>query len=68
MKIIPVINWVCACFKTSVEDDNFLTEGWECVNLMSLLFFIFLVWEFLRLFWHIEGIIPGNLRFAITKY
>ena len=26
MKIIPVINWVCACIKTSVEDDNFLRE------------------------------------------
>ena len=34
MKIIPVINWVCACVKTSVEDDNFLREGWGCVNLM----------------------------------
>ena len=27
MKIIPVI-------KTWVEDDNFLKEGWGCVNLM----------------------------------
>ena len=29
MKMIPVINWVCACIKMSVEDDNFLTEGWD---------------------------------------
>ena len=34
MKIIPVINRMCACVKTSVEDNNFLTEGWRCVNLM----------------------------------
>ena len=38
MKIIPVINWVCACVKTSVEDDSFLREGWGCVNLMIFLF------------------------------
>ena len=41
MKIIPVINWVCACVKMSVEDDNFLREGWWCVNLMIF------IWEFL---------------------
>ena len=29
MKLIPVINWVCACDRTSVEDDSFLREGWE---------------------------------------
>ena len=34
MKIIPVINLVCACVKTSFEDDNFLREGRGCVNLM----------------------------------
>ena len=34
MKNIPVINRVSACVKTSVEDDNFLTDGWGCVNLM----------------------------------
>ena len=34
MKIIPVINSVCACVKTSVEDDNFLMEGWGRVILM----------------------------------
>ena len=28
MKIILVINWMCACAKTSVEDDNFLRDGW----------------------------------------
>ena len=32
MKIIPVINWVCACIKTSVEDDSFLREGWEFLH------------------------------------
>ena len=42
MEIIPVINWVCACIKTSVEDDNFLREGSGCVNLMIF------IWEFLR--------------------
>ena len=48
MTIIPVINWVCACFKTSVEDDNFLREGWGCVNLMvfiQLESFYVLVWQ-----------------------
>ena len=34
MKIIKVINQVCTCIKTSVEEDNFLREGWGCVNLM----------------------------------
>ena len=34
MKIRPVINWVWACIKISVEDDSFLTEGRWCVNLM----------------------------------
>ena len=53
MKIIPVINWVWACVKTSVEDDNFLTESWGCVNLMIF------IWDF----WHRESIIPGNLGF-----
>ena len=28
------INWVCACVKTSVEDDSLLREGCGCVNLM----------------------------------
>ena len=37
MKIIPVINWMY----TSAEDDNFLREGWGCVNLMIF------IWEFL---------------------
>ena len=40
MKIIQVINWVCACIKTFVEDDNFLTEGWGCVNL------VIFIWDF----------------------
>ena len=43
MKIIPVIKWVCACVKTSVADDNFLTKGWGCMNLMIF----YLIWEFL---------------------
>ena len=34
MKFIPVVNWMCACVKTSVKDDNFLREGWGSVNLM----------------------------------
>ena len=39
MKIIPVINWVSVCVKTSVEDDNFIREGWGCVNLMIFIQF-----------------------------
>ena len=45
MKIIPVVNWVCACVKTSVEDNSFLREGWE---------FYVLVWQrkhYSRKFW-----------------
>ena len=64
MKIIPVINWVCAGVKESVEDDNFLTEGWGCVNLMILIWFE----SFYVLVWHRGRIIPGNFGFAITKY
>ena len=45
MKIIPVINWVCACVMTSVEDDNFLTEGRGCVNLMIF------IWDLFQRFW-----------------
>ena len=41
MKIIPVINWRRACIKMSAEDDNFLREGWRCVNLMIF------IWELL---------------------
>ena len=40
IKNIPVINWGCTCVKTFAED-NFLREGWGCVNLMIF------VWEFL---------------------
>ena len=36
MKIIPATNRVCACDKTSVED-NFLREGWGCMNLMMFI-------------------------------
>ena len=32
-----------ATFLSSVEDDNFLRDGWGCVNLMIF------IWEFLRL-------------------
>ena len=61
MKIIPVINWVCACVKTSVEDDNFLREGWVCVNLMILFNLRVFTFWFVR-----ESIIPGNFGFAIS--
>ena len=45
----------------SVEDDNFLTEGWGCVNLMIF------IWEFFNvLVWQRERIIPGHLGFAIS--
>ena len=61
MKMIPVTNWMCACVKTSVEDDNFLTEGWGSVNLMIF------IWDFFNvLVWHRESIIPGNFGFAIS--
>ena len=33
---------MCAYVKTSVEDNNFLREGWGCVNLMIF------SWEFLH--------------------
>ena len=59
MKIISVINRVCACVKTSVEDDNFLGEDWGCVNLMIFIG-VFKFW-FDR-----ESIIPGNFEFAIS--
>ena len=58
MKIIPVINWVCACVKTSVEDDNFLREGWGYVKLMILFNFRVFTFRFDR-----ESI-PGNFGFA----
>ena len=29
---------MCKCIKASVEDNNFLREGWGCVNLMIFLF------------------------------
>ena len=54
---------MCACVKTSVEDDNFLREGWGCVNLMiftDLNLRVFTFW-FDR-----ESIIPGNFGFAIS--
>ena len=52
---------MCACVKTSVEDDNFPREGWGCVNLTIFLFNlkVFTFW-FDR-----ESIISGNLGFAI---
>ena len=36
MKIIPVINRVCAWVRTCAEDDNFPREGGGCVYLMIL--------------------------------
>ena len=36
MKIITVVNCVCACVRTSAEDDNFLKEGGGCVYLIIL--------------------------------
>ena len=63
MKIIPVINWACACDKTSVEDDDFLTEG--CLGMCEPNDFYL---SFYVLVWHRENIIPGNFGFAITKY
>ena len=53
---------MCTCVKTSVEDDNFLREGWGCVNLMIF----YLIWEFLSFWFDRESIIPGNLGFAIS--
>ena len=40
-KIIPVLNSVCACIRTSAEDDNFSREDGGCVYIM-------IIWEFLR--------------------
>ena len=57
MKIIPVINCVCAWVRTSAEDDNFPREGEGNVYLM-ILFESFMFW-FVR-----ENIIPGNFGFA----
>ena len=52
---------MCACVKTSAEDDNFLSERWVCVNLMIL--FNLRVYKF----WFVrESIIPGNFGFAIS--
>ena len=36
MKIMPVISGVCACVRTSAEDDNFPTEGVGRVYLVIL--------------------------------
>ena len=53
---------MCACVKTSVEDDSFLREDWGCVNLMIFYYYlrVFMFW-FDR-----ESIIPGNFGFAIS--
>ena len=53
---------MCACVKTSVENDNFPREGWGCVNLMIFLF-NFRVFTF---WFDRESIIPGNFGFAIS--
>ena len=39
MKIIPVIKCVCACVRTSAEEDNCPREGGGCVYLMIFLFY-----------------------------
>ena len=46
----------------SVEDDNFLREGWGCSNLMIFYLRVFTFW-FDR-----ESIIPGNFGFAISVW
>ena len=53
---------MCACVKTSVEDDNFLREGCECVKLV-IFFFNLRVFTF---WFDRESIIPGNFGFAIS--
>ena len=42
MKIIPVITCVCACVRTSAEEDNCPREGGGCVYLMIFLFYFYL--------------------------
>ena len=62
IKIRPVINWVCACVKTSVQDDNLLSMGG--LGMCEPNDF-YLTWEFLR-FALTERIVPGNFGFAIS--
>ena len=53
---------MCACIKTSVEDNNFLREGWGCVNLMIFTDLRVFTFRFDR-----ESIIAGhNFGFAIS--
>ena len=61
---------MCAFVKTSVEDDNFLREGWGCVNLM-----IFIKFEFLHsgltekaLFQVILGLLGISIRSFLLAY
>ena len=56
MKIIPVINGVYACVKTSVEDDSFLREG----LLFTLRVFMFWIDR--------ESIILGNFAISVCRY
>ena len=51
---------MCPCIKTSVEDANFLREGWGCAKIMIL--FNLRVFTF----WFDRESIPGNLGFAIS--
>ena len=52
---------MCACIKTSVEDDNFLREGWGFENPIKKKYFrVFMFW-FDR-----ESIIACNFGFAIS--
>ena len=48
---------MCACVKTSVEDDNFLREGWGCVNLTIFESFYILVLTEKALFQGILGLL-----------
>ena len=57
-KITPVINCVCACVRTSAEDDNFPREDGGCVCLMTA----FNLRVFM--FWFVGENIPGTFGFA----
>ena len=61
MKIITVVNRVCACVRTSAEDDNFPKKGEGGGGLYLMILFnlrVFMFW-FVR-----DNNISGNLGFA----
>ena len=65
MKIISVNNRVCACARTSAEDDNFPREDGECVYLMILFNLRVLVLVYLSditLFQVILGLLGISIR------